>query len=521
MGERPALPQPGDVVADKYRVECAIGSGGMSVVFGATHVVTGKRFAIKWLLVARNEDASEATQRFIREAQVAGRFMHPNIVEVYDVGEADGAYFMVMEWLEGESLAAKLDRECSFSFRTACDLLIPCMLAIDDAHNAGVVHRDLKPANIFVCEATRHSLARPKVLDFGISKWIELPHGEISPVVTRTGTLVGTPYYLAPEQLRSLPADRRTDIYAFGVILYQVLSGEMPFPSTNFAELVLQIATSSPTPLRQLVPSLPAGVEYVVERAMARDPAQRYPDMRALVADLEALQLHHSGLNTGPRSPPPPLPLALATTNSVATMFRTPTPFASVVPVRPDATPVMQRPTAAERLPAWAVWVAVLVLLGLTAGLYKRWTTTPGLAKGEHEAGHLQPAAADQSTTSYEAATAHNGPAVMPDAVTAAASGPAPGAASTTLSAAVPAGSSPQVAAGPAMKQGQSSAGSSASRGSHAPTPQPSAAAHKKPRAVAQAPASEDEAPPEPVHAEPPARKPADDRNPLLRMELQ
>jgi serine/threonine-protein kinase len=285
--ERAALPQQGDTIAEKYRIERTIGAGGMSVVYGATHVITSKRFAIKWLMPVPDAERHEAKQRFIREAQVAGRFQHPNVVEVYDVGQVGDAHYMIMEWLEGESLAARLERVGPLAFEQACEYLIPCMRAIDEAHASGIVHRDLKPANIFLCRATKHAPEKAKVLDFGIAK-MDAGSGPFNPFVTRTGTLIGTPYYLAPEQLRNLPADARTDVYAFGVMLYQVLSGELPFDGNNFGELVVQIATGTPRRLAELGVAL--DVEAVVERAMARNALERYQNIGELVAALEPLR---------------------------------------------------------------------------------------------------------------------------------------------------------------------------------------------------------------------------------------
>jgi serine/threonine-protein kinase len=299
-----ALPGPGDIVAGKYRIEREIGRGGMSAVFGATHDVTGKRFAIKWLLP--NEEGvtlEDAAQRFIREAQVAGRFHHPNVVEVYDVSETNGSYYMVMEWLEGESLADRLEERGPFSFAEVCRYMIPAMQGVDEAHANGIVHRDLKPANIFVCYANKHSPEKTKVLDFGIAK-LSSRASDLNPLVTKTGVLIGTPYYLSIEQLRNQPVDHRTDIYAFGVMLYQLLSCELPFPADNFGELVLQIATSTPRPLRSLVPGLPLEVEELVMRAMARDPSARFQDLRSMIGAMERINTETTAARTGSRRLP-------------------------------------------------------------------------------------------------------------------------------------------------------------------------------------------------------------------------
>jgi serine/threonine-protein kinase len=263
----------------------------MGVVFGATHLITHKRVAIKWLAGQPGTGGgslSETTQRFVREARLAGEFHHPNVVQVYDLGESDGSFYMVMEWLEGESLAARLERVKRLSFEQVCELLIPCMHAMQRAHDGGIIHRDIKPANIFLCAATADRPALSKVLDFGISKRITAS-ADMSSFVTKTGMLVGTPHYLAPEQLRARPVDRRTDIYGFGVLLYQTLAGELPFIADNFGDLVVEISVGTPRSLRALVPDLPVGVEQVVARAMARDPDERFGSLHELIASLNAI----------------------------------------------------------------------------------------------------------------------------------------------------------------------------------------------------------------------------------------
>jgi serine/threonine-protein kinase len=280
-----SLPVSGDVVAGKYRIERVLGTGGMGAVFEATHRVTGKRFAVKWLLPDLSS-RSDAVKRFIREAQVAGRFEHPNVVEVYDVGQERGSFYMVMELLEGESLAARLAHVRRLAAADACRIVLPCLRGVARAHAAGIVHRDLKPANIFLCRATDSSGEQPKVLDFGISKMSNAA-GEVDSSITKTGMVMGTPHYMSPEQIRGKNVDHRTDVYAFGVILYELLAGKLPFPGETYSELVLQIATETPKPLSELAPDVPRDLVAVVERAMARDPAARFFNVEELAHALE------------------------------------------------------------------------------------------------------------------------------------------------------------------------------------------------------------------------------------------
>jgi eukaryotic-like serine/threonine-protein kinase len=284
VANRSVLPQRGDTVGGKYRIERELGTGGMGAVFEATHRVTHKRFAIKWLLpdLSGHEDV---VKRFIREAQVAGRFEHPNVVEVYDIGQEGDSFYMVMELLEGESLAARLERDGKMTPEAACRMLLPCMRGVARAHAAGIIHRDLKPANIFVCRATPETPETPKVLDFGISKMSGL--GEFEASTTKTGVVMGTPHYMSPEQVRGRSVDHRADVYAFGLILYQLVSGKLPFDAMTFSELVLQIATETPKPLADLVPGMPNGLARVISRAMAREAGERFQTLEELALAVE------------------------------------------------------------------------------------------------------------------------------------------------------------------------------------------------------------------------------------------
>ena len=284
MADR-AMPRVGDVVAGKYRIESVIGEGGMGAVFAATHTLTEKRVALKWMrpdLVGQHG----AVQRFMREAQAAGRLNHPNVVDIYDIGEHDGSPFLVMEYLHGEPLGAALERSL-LSPRQVVRYLLPAMRGVAAAHAKGVVHRDLKPDNIFLVKNPDGSVLEPKVLDFGISKVTSMD-GQINPRLTRTGAVMGTPYYMSPEQLRdAAEIDARTDVYAFGVILYEALAGRVPFDAENYSALILEIATGTPKRLRQLRPEVPEGLERVVTKAMARNPDDRYPNMESLGRALE------------------------------------------------------------------------------------------------------------------------------------------------------------------------------------------------------------------------------------------
>ncbi|MCC7538256.1 MAG: serine/threonine protein kinase [Deltaproteobacteria bacterium] len=278
----------GEIVASKYRVDQVIGEGGMGTVYAATHQVTGKRVALKWMLPQLSRDA-EAVGRFLREAQAAGRINHPNVVDVYDVGKHGDSMFIVMELLRGEPLASIVDRG-RVPWPDALRLLMPALRGVAAAHDGGVVHRDLKPDNIFITcdhDGTRRDA---KVLDFGISKLTTKAQGE-NLRLTKTGSVMGTPYYMAPEQIQGIrDIDERTDIYALGVILYQTLAGDLPFKAQTYHALIVEIATGTPTPLRQNAPDVPPELEAMVMRAMAREPDRRFQTVRDLMASLETLE---------------------------------------------------------------------------------------------------------------------------------------------------------------------------------------------------------------------------------------
>jgi eukaryotic-like serine/threonine-protein kinase len=278
------LPVPGDIIAGKYRIERLLGMGGMGAVFEATHQVTNRHFALKWLLPQGANNAA-VVKRFIREAKVAGRCQHRHIVEVYDIDQEGSSLFMVMELLQGESLGERLLRAGRLPAHEACRILVPCMEGIEAAHAAGIVHRDIKPANIFLCAAGGGAPEQAKVLDFGVACFSNA-QGGLDFTQTHTGAIIGTPFYMAPEQMRGQPIDQRADVYALGVTLYELLSGRRPFYATAYADLILQIANTTPVPLEELVPDLPAGLAAIVRRAMAREAAGRFASMRDFIEAL-------------------------------------------------------------------------------------------------------------------------------------------------------------------------------------------------------------------------------------------
>jgi serine/threonine-protein kinase len=289
----PRLPAKGQVIGGKYRIEEELGAGGMGAVFRATHIVSDKAVALKWML--RPSSDERAVQRFTREARAAGRIAHPNVVDVYDIGHEGDASYLVMELLHGESFRKRLASGV-LSPAEVVDLLLPAMRGVAAAHREGVIHRDLKPDNIFLCRG-RNGEARPaKVLDFGIST-ITSPDLAIQTALTTEGTLLGTPSYMAPEQFEGTAvADVRTDIFAFGVILYEALTGRVPFKSDSYLGLALAIAKSDPIKPRELRPEIPSELQRVVLHAMHKDPNKRPQSIDEFVAALLPLASSAAGV---------------------------------------------------------------------------------------------------------------------------------------------------------------------------------------------------------------------------------
>ncbi|MEM1413993.1 MAG: serine/threonine-protein kinase [Myxococcota bacterium] len=308
----PTLPEPGALVADKYVIDRLIGRGGMGAVYSVTHQLTRKPFALKWMVPQLAGD-KEAMGRFVREAQATCAIDHPNVVEVFDVGTSGEAMYLVMELLTGEPLSARIERG-PMQPKELIELLGPAMHGLAQAHATGIVHRDLKPENIFVCEARPGMPEMAKVLDFGISK----VGGPQDMRLTATNTAMGTPYYMAPEQLRDASnVDARADIYAMGCVLYEALSGRQPIDADSFAHLVIKVATEDPEPILQVRPDIPPAFGKVVDRCLAKDPADRPQSMDELMTEMSrALGWDHERwVKTGVGSrmriiskPPPPMP---------------------------------------------------------------------------------------------------------------------------------------------------------------------------------------------------------------------
>jgi serine/threonine protein kinase len=329
MNSEPPLPRLGQVVGEKYRIDGRLGRGGMGVVYRATHVVSRKAVALKWML--RSTADSAAHRRFLREAFAAGRIDHPNVVDVYDVGQEGQCAYLVMELLHGEALRARLERG-RLGSSEAIDLLLPALRGVSAAHRAGVIHRDLKPDNIFLCTDPSGAPREAKVLDFGVSA--VLAQSTLEPKLTDGATILGTPAYMSPEQLASAQdTDERTDVYAFGVILYEAMTGQLPFAADSYSGLVLAVAHHPPTPPSELCSNIPRELERVLLRSLSKQRQDRPQTVEALYALLapfgtgQQTEAAQQATEAAPTSLPPRrglswLPVALACALALALLVR-------------------------------------------------------------------------------------------------------------------------------------------------------------------------------------------------------
>ena len=278
----------GEIIDGKYRVIRLIGEGGMGAVYEAENVRIHRRVAIK-VLHAGVAETGEAVQRFEREAQAAGRIGSEHIVEVLDLGNlASGDRYLVMEFMDGDSLNGRIKARGRLNPPDVYPIAYQLLSALQAAHSAGIIHRDLKPDNVFLLRSRGGQADFVKLLDFGISKFSQLS-GDSGFSMTRTGAVMGTPYYMAPEQAKGAKElDHRVDLYAAGVILYEALTGEVPFNADTFNELLFKIVLEQPRPVEQLRPDIDPGFAGIVNKAMAREPSARFQSAQEFQ---QALQL--------------------------------------------------------------------------------------------------------------------------------------------------------------------------------------------------------------------------------------
>jgi serine/threonine-protein kinase len=266
----------GEVVAGRYELEELVGAGGMSSVFKAYDTLLERHVALKILHPHFTED-EQYVERFRREARAVASLSHPNIVTILDRGEDEGRQFIVFELVEGRTLAEVLHEEGRLPVQHSLEIAIQVARGLGFAHEQGLVHRDVKPQNVIL-----NGDGRAKVTDFGIARSLEVQG------VTQSGAVLGTSNYIAPEQASGKPVDRTTDVYSLGVVLFELLTGEVPFPGESFVAVAMQHVSEPPPSVLEVRPDVPVRVARAVDRALEKDPAERFPTMDAFAAELQA-----------------------------------------------------------------------------------------------------------------------------------------------------------------------------------------------------------------------------------------
>lgn len=350
--------------AGRYELLEEIGRGAMGVVYKATDPLIGRTVAVKMLRVSEEGTGlsrAELLARFQNEVRAAGRINHPNIVVVHDTGEEDGRFFITMEYVEGRSLQALIERRQSFPLPRVLNLLSQVCSALDTAHKRGVVHRDIKPANILL---TADDTA--KITDFGTAKILQIGAGQ-------TATVMGTPSYMSPEQVKGKAVDGRSDIFSLGVILYELITGEKPFPGQNITTVIYKIVNEEPIPPSHLDASIHPGLNVVIRRALAKDPETRYQTCSEF---FEALR-NYRALDLSPEATQP-LVTRPAPPRSAAPIRTTPAPAATLPHPRPAQlvpslfrTAAIEPPRPQKRARPGFVLALLLAILGWTS--YLAW----------------------------------------------------------------------------------------------------------------------------------------------------
>lgn len=362
----PKAPDPylGTTIDGRYRVESTLGEGGMGVVYAGRHKVINKKVAIKILRGEMSHDR-EMTERFLQEARAASSIGHPNIIDISDFGTLpDGAAYFVMEFLEGRSLVAAMNETKPMPLKRLLHVARQVADGLQAAHSQQIVHRDLKPDNIFLIDRGSEK-DFIKILDFGIAK---VATGNTR--LTRAGTVFGTPHYMSPEQAAGAPVDHRTDIYALGVIMYEMASGRVPFDADNYMGILTQHMYKAPVPIRVLVPppssDIPPGLEAIILKALSKKPEHRYQQMSEVVEDLTRLEQGE-------------MPLAVSEMMARSGAFNVPADYfkSALSDVLPATPPEQRKPWGIIAGVAGVLAAVVIVAVILSRGNETAAQTTP------------------------------------------------------------------------------------------------------------------------------------------------
>ncbi len=286
-GSTPSQPSlSGRVLDGRYRIEELVGAGGMGVVYSGWHIKLEKRVAVK-VLNPRFAGQPDAVKRFLREARSASKISHRNVVEVMDFGQSDDLVYFVMEFLEGADLSSVIRREAPLPWQKSRWVLLQIVRALKAAHTQGIVHRDIKPANCFVVRTPDDEPDVVKVLDFGIAKVVD--RDAATDGLTSTSQVIGTALYMAPEQAMGKPIDARTDVYALGVVAFELVAGVKPFTGATPFEVLMKRVNEAPPSVLVHAPQLHPDIDRMLRQAMAREPDQRFQSMRAFEEALLAI----------------------------------------------------------------------------------------------------------------------------------------------------------------------------------------------------------------------------------------
>jgi len=371
----------GTIIADRYRITSRIGGGGMGQVYKAEHIRMKRQCAVK-VLRANLAGDPEATQRFQREAENASQLSHPNVAQIYDFGEHAQLVYLAMEFIDGESLAALLQRESAVHPDVAADIISQSAAALEAAHGRGVLHRDVKPDNIMLGKNLDGTF-QVKLVDFGIARAMTSDAQR----VTRTGLVIGTPEFMSPEQIAGEALDARSDLYALGLVAFQCLTGEDAFPATSSKQNLITRLTSRPRTLLEVRGDVPwpPPLQQVFDQALAPDPSERYDSVGQFAEELwaaigamtptETAALYRKALeqrvvsvaSRTPMSNPRAIPAA-GTDASAPLTAPAPAPIAYVTTQGPFAAPVPPRADdpipELRRRPRLFPWIFALALAG-------------------------------------------------------------------------------------------------------------------------------------------------------------
>ncbi len=311
----------GEIFDHRYKILRTIGVGGMAIVYEAIDIATGKHVAIKTLKDSISDDP-QALRRFINESKAVAMLNHPNIVKILDVSVKTEHKFIVMEYIEGITLREYMNRKGPLGWREALAFITQILLALDHAHLKGVIHRDIKPQNILVMDG-----GVIKVADFGIAK---IPDAQ---TVTMIDHAVGTIYYISPEQAKGKKIDSRSDLYSLGIMLYEMVTGKLPFLAENAYGIMMKHISDAPTPPTALCPNLPLGIEQIINMAIEKNPDNRYQSASQIIRHIYRIQGNPTVLFHNPRPVPrtPTAEVAIGRTEETEDPYETPKP-----PVRSD-----------------------------------------------------------------------------------------------------------------------------------------------------------------------------------------